>query len=1022
MSARAFLLAALAAFACVVVTAQGQSMVETIRGNVPDGSANVELEVQASSLPNGVKSLYTAPVQNGAFSQDVRVFPGINRVTVRTDTGATEMLIPRSYHKPTLTVELWYPDDSGAYGDNYILYVNGFDVGYVSENVVGYGVFFNYNYYFENHQTLVFPEAEAGLYRVIVFHNFEGWPWPPARTTTINVRLDGNLVYAASNCGGELWSAGTFVVHSGDEAGGFCVDGAGRLDLPMQGANYGFGQPDYVRPLSSVSRLAGTNGTGAVCLRVGDVTSFTAEGSLYDPYANTVRAGRIIERFTSSDESVGTVDALGVLVAKTPGHTQVNCEQDYASENTCTPIDVYVVQTGITVDADLDGDVDDADAAKMTARASPYHWNMPVATNAFRPVRLDTGVAASGALGLTLAGDAAFRVWATDAPGPSDQPLIDLPGDSVGGETLGITLPYTGSTTLFVEAASNGTATLTYAFVGSGTVAGAVFSNAVQLTAWDIGIAMDGDRDGGISLDGTNDTSYVFWVNDDCDKFENGEEDDAETGPADCSDGAISCMRDLEDFARLHIRLGKEVAALSGLTYWLKFENVVDGSPAVNLYEAVSDSDEYLSSTNTAALQLQKTKFLSIYSDGHDVLLDASLIKSSGEVSPFLLEGAGEGSGDLTLVVKKDGAEICRNSVRLELHPITWFYDIWLAQVLSGERWETVVDPIPIHVQASSYVPKTGERILFVHGWNMAPWEKKRWTETMFKRLWWQGYRGSVALFDWPTLANYSGVMDAVTNMTHFDNSEYRAWQSADALATVITEMNGSGNLRVLAHSMGNVAVGEALQKYGGHPLLPPVHTYIACQAALSAHYYDNTVAANNPCKYREFDITFPGTPDIIGHAYTGDAGSRPYLVENSACVGNLQNWYNPDDWVLRMWEMNNITKPDNLDGYRFRYEGAKDSYYEGVDHFFGGPNTGATPLVVTDQTQRRMIFAYAMESRSKALGQTVNGAFNNWDLENGMGYNNEHYSHSREFRSDILAEHTFWARVFSTCGFQRAK
>ena len=114
-------------------------------------------------------------------------------------------------------------------------------------------------------------------------------------------------------------------------------------------------------------------------------------------------------------------------------------------------------------------------------------------------MRLDTGVAAPGSLGLTLAGDAAFRVWATASPGPSDQPLLDLSGGNVGGGDLGITLPYTGSTTLYVEAVSNGTATLTYAFAGSETVVGAAFSNAVQLTAWDIGIATDYDRDSEIT-------------------------------------------------------------------------------------------------------------------------------------------------------------------------------------------------------------------------------------------------------------------------------------------------------------------------------------------------------------------------------------------------------------------------------------------------------------------------------------------------------------------------------------------
>jgi hypothetical protein len=67
---------------------------------------------------------------------------------------------------------------------------------------------------------------------------------------------------------------------------------------------------------------------------------------------------------------------------------------------------------------------------------------------------------------------------------------------------------------------------------------------------------------------------------------------------------------------------------------------------------------------------------------------------------------------------------------------------------------------------------------------------------------------------------------------------------------------------------------------------------------------------------------------------------------------------------------------------------------------------------------------AYDAESRSRALGQTVNAEFNGWNLyddlhDGGMGYDGQHYAHSREFRSNIAAEWNFWVRVFDDCEFQ---
>jgi hypothetical protein len=251
--------------------------------------------------------------------------------------------------------------------------------------------------------------------------------------------------------------------------------------------------------------------------------------------------------------------------------------------------------------------------------------------------------------------------------------------------------------------------------------------------------------------------------------------------------------------------------------------------------------------------------------------------------------------------------------------------------------------------------------------------------------------------------------------MQHFDNSEFRSWLSSGALADVIRSLNSSGELRILAHSMGNVATGEALNQYDGSPR---VHSYIACQAALSAHYYDSGIAATHPCGHQALDPFFPSTPDIIGHFTSGQSETVPYLTYAVPHVQNMQNWFNGVDWALDHWEANNVLKPDGALGYLFSYIGRKDIYREGQDCFFGGPKIEDVPLSLMDLDERYMIFAYAVESRSRALGQTGNNKFNNWNLETGIGYDDQHYSHSREFRSNIVDEWNFWREVMKTCVF----
>jgi len=163
-----------------------------------------------------------------------------------------------------------------------------------------------------------------------------------------------------------------------------------------------------------------------------------------------------------------------------------------------------------------------------------------------------------------------------------------------------------------------------------------------------------------------------------------------------------------------------------------------------------------------------------------------------------------------------------------------------------------------------------------------------------------------------------------------------------------------------------------------------------------------------------------------MGHFSTGDANSDPYMRDNDTHVSNMQNYFNAQDWALDLWEINNVRKPDEWTPYLFGYDGRLDQYQEGVDRFSRGPISNPTEILsVNNQRQRFMIWAYDAESRSRALGQTENGEFSDWNLElspaqGGMGYDDQHYSHSREFRSHVADEWEFWKRVFGTCQFEK--
>src|SRR5207248_1738429 len=127
----------------------------------------------------------------------------------------------------------------------------------------------------------------------------------------------------------------------------------------------------------------------------------------------------------------------------------------------------------------------------------------------------------------------------------------------------------------------------------------------------------------------------------------------------------------------------------------------------------------------------------------------------------YIFCAASRGTGELVLRVRIGNSVLAETSAFIQTKDIKEMYERWTAGDTPGVTPYTSVRPatddLPTGVaNAFTYSYSVARDtntpyLLHVHGWNMERWEKDRFGEAMFKRLYWQGYQGRFGIFRWPT-------------------------------------------------------------------------------------------------------------------------------------------------------------------------------------------------------------------------------------------------------------------------------
>jgi pimeloyl-ACP methyl ester carboxylesterase len=616
------------------------------------------------------------------------------------------------------------------------------------------------------------------------------------------------------------------------------------------------------------------------------------------------------------------------------------------------------------------------------------------------------------------------------------------------------------------------------AIIGTGTYRDPTNSQATRdphgFLLLPVELAVDSNRDGEMSLSDatihdkdqtTEQKPYMFWINNNHDGYckDSGEtsvQDDLQLGPQDSSNDYISCTRDLEDFSRIWISMkgfSQILQGSSGISVGLQWEPIPGASgptPTIKIFKAVESEGGTGYVTDNGSLPGDDLDWADQQIVGdYDVAVEDvngnTVIGSNPFIMPndfwndlgdthpkhLIFEGVTAGIGKLILVfIDSNGKKIGEGgALYMDLRDIKNMYERWSCEqteTQNGGDPNTQATLSPYRVPAGSLVyyyrandPEEQKCILFVHGWNMSPFDKDAYAQTAFKRLWWQGYKGRFGAFLWP-VTYHAYDLSAIYD---FDDGEYTAWQSAIPLTGLLTTLNQrfGGNVYVVAHSMGNVVTGEALRlaaKSGAGQL---VNTYVATQAAVPGHCYDmNLTNSNDLLDFGPLGFYGPSTPNIYNN-WLGLAGSA---------TGKRENFYNVNDFALNEthWQLDQKLKPD-VRTYTYYYDSSDISVVQ--DLFMKAIIQGSgTPTILnlgnsSNVQDRYEIMAYASEPRSKALGGIPDvdaGIFTPQNLQSlwppdqfaqANGPYSAHPWHSAQFRFTNADQHRYWQTLMEQFG-----
>jgi hypothetical protein len=443
----------------------------------------------------------------------------------------------------------------------------------------------------------------------------------------------------------------------------------------------------------------------------------------------------------------------------------------------------------------------------------------------------------------------------------------------------------------------------------------------------EIALAADFNRDGKIEFVqqttqngartdlNTEDQPYVFWINDD-DDFPSletrGHDIKAESGFfssrfPDYGNHHIDGSRDFIDFFAVGLDLNKELVTSQesdNKTYWLQHDdeavNIVYTTMSRGTTNGAGLSSDYLKKIDMSDVKnifgewqsqgdLSEVPVYTVTAAGIEIPEEfIEQIKEDENKGVILVEGTKTSQLPLKLLVKDENNNLLIDvELPLHIYPVTQLYR--QTSLRGDERDEqskiwgvspTTVDPVvtglitSLNEQSAAIALRTPEvntakHVIYLHGFNNDEDAASAFQNETFKRLY---HSGSNALF---TGVHWQGNEGTPAAFNYWDNVE-NAFYVADDFAELVKGILGTKI--IIAHSLGNMVVGNAIQEFS-----MSFNKYFMLDPAVALEAYDEAEEHPEEMRHPDWNEYYFGSdynPSADTENYNDQLGRRLWAVE----------------------------------------------------------------------------------------------------------------------------------------------